>query len=160
MHPLNTNWVLWFHNPEDNDWSLESYVKVATINSFEIFWQLYNNLNKGNIENGMFFLMREGINPLWEDSKNVNGGCWSFKIFKKNIYDSWIDVSINLVNETLTKELDNSDTITGISLSPKKAFCIVKVWNNDKTKNSNSILSDNIINLNLKESLYKPHCDR
>ena len=55
MHPLNTNWVLWFHNPEDNDWSLSSYVKVATISTFEMFWQIYNNLNKGNIENGMFF---------------------------------------------------------------------------------------------------------
>ena len=109
---------------------------------------------------GCFFLMREGVKPLWEDSENVNGGCWSFKIFKKNIYDSWIDVSINLINETLTKEIENSDTLTGISLSPKKAFCIIKVWNNDKTKNRNSILSDNIINLNLKESLYKPHCDR
>ena len=98
MHPLNNNWVLWFHNPEDSDWSLQSYVKVATIDTFETFWGIYNNINKGNIENGMFFLMREGVNPLWEDDQNVNGGCWSFKIFKKNIYDSWIDVSINLLN--------------------------------------------------------------
>ena len=140
--------------------TLQSYVKVATIDSFETFWGIYNNINKGNIENGMFFLMREGVNPLWEDDHNVNGGCWSFKIFKKNIYDSWIDVSINLLNETLTKDLENSETLTGISLSPKKAFCIVKIWNSNSSYCENSQLTTQIDNLVHEQSLYTPFKDK
>ena len=28
----------------------------------------------------MLFLMRDGIQPIWEDEKNRNGGCFSYKI--------------------------------------------------------------------------------
>ena len=44
----------------------------------------------------MFFIMREGIEPFWEDPQNVNGGCWSFKISKGNIKKYWTELSIYL----------------------------------------------------------------
>lgn len=160
MHPLNDKWVLWFHDPNDTNWDFSSYINIYDINSIETFWDVFNNINKSNVENGMFFIMREGIKPLWEDEKNKEGGCWSFKILKKNIFDSWLDVCVNCVNETLVKNIDDASIITGISISPKKSFCIIKIWNNNKNKNSKDLINDNLLNLNLKESLYKAHSNR
>jgi hypothetical protein len=160
MHPLNDKWVLWFHNPNDTNWDFSSYMNVYEINSIETFWDVFNNINKSNVENGMFFMMRKDIKPLWEDDKNKEGGCWSFKILKKNIFDSWLDVCVNCVNETLARDSENINLITGISISPKKSFCIIKIWNNDKNKNSKDLINNNLLNLNLKESLYKAHSNR
>ena len=160
MHPLNTKWVLWFHNPVDSDWSVNSYMNVYTLESLENFWEVYNSIRKSNIENGMFFLMRENIKPMWEDAKNKDGGCWSFKISKKSVFDSWLDVSINCINETLFKDIEKSKSITGISISPKKMFCIIKIWNNDKNQNDKSLLNTNMFHMNINESLYKAHCNR
>jgi len=27
--------------------------------------------------------MKEGIEPIWENKENINGGYWSFKVSKK-----------------------------------------------------------------------------
>ena len=35
------------------------------------------------------FLMKDNINPLWEDDNNKNGGCFSFKVFNKDIETVW-----------------------------------------------------------------------
>ena len=160
MHPLNRSWVVWFHNPDDSDWSFESYIELSKIDSIESFWNIYNNIEKVNIENGMFFLMKEGIKPLWEDEKNKKGGSWSFKILKRNVYDTWLDVCINCVNETILKDINKSKMITGLSISPKKSFCIIKIWNNDKKENDKELLNSNMLNMNLKECLYKAHSNR
>ena len=34
--------------------------------------------------NGMFFIMKEGILPIWECAHNINGGCVSWKVYRKN----------------------------------------------------------------------------
>ena len=43
------------------------------------------------IENGMFFIMKKSVKPIWECSTNINGGCISWKVDRKNSYKSWID---------------------------------------------------------------------
>ena len=155
MHELNNKWILWFHDPINNDWSFESYINIHTINTIESFWEVFNNINKLNIENGMFFLMKDGIKPMWEDEKNKNGGCWSFKILKENIYETWLDLIINCINETILTDISINDVINGLSVSPKKTFCIVKIW--IKNNISKDIINNNIININTKECIYKKH---
>ena len=82
---LNDSWILWYHDPNDLNWDIFSYKIVSSIKTIKDFWNTYEFLKNNVIENSMFFIMREGILPLWEDSKNVNGGCWSFKISKGSI---------------------------------------------------------------------------
>ena len=76
MHKLNNKWVLFFHDPEDNDWSVKSYKKLYEVESIEQFWDLFDFIGSKYISNGMFFFMRDGIAPVWEDKKNEDGGCW------------------------------------------------------------------------------------
>jgi len=157
---LNNTWILWFHDPNDSNWKINSYKKIANIKSIEEYWGLYEKLSETVVQKGMFFLMREGILPIWEDEKNKDGGCWSFKIGKKDIYNAWVELSISLLGETIMKELQHSTTITGISLSPKKNFSIIKIWNNSSDKNKSNLLSRRIPHLYICDSIYKAHKDK
>ena len=72
---------------------------------------------------------------------------------------SWLYLSINICGEIITKDHKNMDSINGISLSPKKNFCIIKIWNNDKN-NIEDVLVDKINNINLSLCLYKNNKER
>jgi hypothetical protein len=76
----------------------------------------------------MLFLMRDGILPMWEDNKNKNGGCFSYKVNNKNVASVWKNLSYTLVGECLTTDKRLRPNITGITISPKKNFCIIKIW--------------------------------
>ena len=150
---LKNSWTFWFHDPLDNNWKINSYKKIYTINSIESFWKLYSNLNNKLVENSMLFLMKNNINPLWEDKENVNGGCWSLKIPKGNIIETWNNISIYLVNENIINDKDIN--VNGISISPKKNFCIIKIWIN---KNNNNIQKLNKIKeIDYSGIIFKSH---
>ena len=50
---------------------------------------------------------------------------------------------------------ESSSTIRKALISPKKYFCIVKIWNNDNSYNTDDIISKQIPFLDLKKMLYK-----
>ena len=58
---LHTPWTLYYHSPEDKDWSTESYTAVATFDTIDGFWELHNALPEFCMQFGMFFLMRRGV---------------------------------------------------------------------------------------------------
>ena len=79
---LNSKWVLWVHKVNDSDWTIDSYKKICEIDSIEKFFLISYNWEKylPRLDTGIFFLMREGVFPKWEDSRNINGGCWSIRV--------------------------------------------------------------------------------
>ena len=88
-HPLNDKWVLWAHLPHDTDWSLKSYIRIMELSSMEHVIGINNTIPPKMIKNCMLFLMRKGVIPMWEDEKNRNGGCFSYKIANKNVFRCW-----------------------------------------------------------------------
>ena len=128
IHQLHDKWALWAHLPHDTDWSVNSYKQICLFNSVEEAITLFETLPEKMIKNCMLFLMREGIKPTWEDNKNRNGGCFSYKVSNNIIYDTWKKLSYSLIGETLSKETNINSRINGITISPKKSFCIVKIW--------------------------------
>lgn len=130
IHLLNDTWVCWFHNLNSDEWSLESYQKVFTFKTVEDFWILSNNLN--NINNGMYYIMRENYPPIWDHEMNIEGGGWTFKIDKKFAQEFWIKLSCYCVGEVLS---NNTSNIVGISLSPKIRFVTVRIWTKNTSKN-------------------------
>ena len=103
----------------------------------------------------MLFLMKNNVNPLWEDKHNRNGGCFSFKVSNKNVVSTWKNLIYCLVGCTIVdkKYIDN---ITGITISPKKAFCIIKIWLTDCTLQNPKILS-NFANMDISGCIFKKH---
>jgi hypothetical protein len=127
MHPLSEKWVLWAHLPHDTDWSIQSYISIMTVTYVEEMIALMHTLPDSLLSTCMFFCMKEHVKPVWEDPANKQGGCFSYKI-TQSIADCWRNVAYSMVGKTLSKEKGFQDTINGISISPKKNFCILKVW--------------------------------
>ena len=127
-HLLYDKWVLWAHLPHDTDWSLRSYNKIVELHSVEKVISCMNSVPSQMVKNCMLFLMRKGINPTWEDPKNIKGGCFSFKINNNDVYKTWTQLSYLLTGETLSNNHKLQKNITGITISPKKSFCIIKIW--------------------------------
>ena len=127
-HLLYDKWVLWAHLPHDTDWSLRSYNKITELDSVEKVISCMNSVPPQMVKNCMLFLMRKGINPTWEDPKNIKGGCFSFKVNNNDVYKSWNQLSYLLTGETLSNNHKLQEKITGITISPKKSFCIIKIW--------------------------------
>lgn len=128
LHELSDGWILWAHLPHDTDWSLKSYMKIYEFNTVEQAITITETLPPVLVTNCMLFLMRKGINPIWEDERNRNGGCFSYKIPNKDVPDAWKQLSYSLVGETMSDDKKLLPHINGITISPKKNFCIIKVW--------------------------------
>ena len=106
---LQTPWVLWFHKTKDVDWSAKSFIQLYEINTIEDFWRLYSNWEEclPNIETNMYFLMRKGVLPMWEDKSNIQGGSWSVKISRNNVLV--LDrIVMALIGEAITQNNDLS----------------------------------------------------
>lgn len=155
---LNDIWTLYFHDPDDNNWSLDSYHRLADISSVESFWRI-QKLLKEHIHNGMFFLMREHIFPCWDDKHNKNGGCLSIKVLKQDMKEFWEKLCITLVGETLLQQEFSHlwQNVNGISTSPKKHFCIIKIWL--QTNNLNSKVHYNLPLNFYGDILYRSNLD-
>lgn len=124
---LNDNWVMYFHDPNNESWTRDSYVKIARLETVDEYVQIESVL-KQHFHKAMFFLMREHVFPLWDDESNVNGGCFAIKVIKSVADEYWMDTCVKALSETLVKNDTQWSFVNGVSISPKKHFCIVKVW--------------------------------
>lgn len=153
--PLNDNWDCWAHLPQDNDWSLDSYKKITTLKTVNDAVKYIENFPDNIVKNCMLFIMREGIGPYWEDPKNISGGCFSYKINYKYVSECWKNLSYLLVGETLSEE-NIANHINGITISPKKNFCIIKIWLNTCEHINVNIIKD-IYELPRTGAFFKKH---
>ena len=155
-YSLSDKWVLWAHLPHDTDWGLKSYYRIHDFDNLKDSILLNNSFSDDFIRNCMLFLMRKGIKPTWEDIKNRNGGCFSYKVSNKIVTNAWKNLSYTLVGESLTNDTGLRPHINGITISPKKNFCIIKIWcANCDYKNPGLIT--NIEHLTSHGCLFKKH---
>jgi len=154
---FNNTWNVWYHH-EKNNWSIKGYKKIYEINNAIDFWKIYNNWEHiGGITCKHFFLMKEEIKPIWEDSANCNGGCWSFKVLEHQAIELWNDLSILLVTDELLLEKYKND-IVGLSICLKKNnYCVIKIWNKNSKNNSIKIINHNILKKWGTELIYIAH---
>lgn len=126
---LNDTWNLYFHDPDNSNWDMESYVLLSTISTVQDWVQLHTSF-KEVWNKGMFFLMREYIQPIWEDEHNKQGGCISFKLWKNEVSDYWFELTSKMIGEVLLKQDKQLEwqKISGISISPKRSYCIARIW--------------------------------
>jgi hypothetical protein len=157
QHNLNGKWNMYYHLPHDKCWELSSYsVIMRDIDSAEQVISLNNTIHDNIIKNCMLFVMRDGITPMWEDPKNRNGGCFSYKIINKHAPEVWKTLFYLLCGESLCISSEYSKHINGITISPKKHFCIIKIWMDVSHLQDPSIITT-IFNLAKQGCLFKKH---
>lgn len=128
FHALTDSWTLWAHLPHNIDWTLNSYIPIFTYKTIEETIAITETLPPALVENCMLFMMRKGINPTWEDARNRNGGCFSYKVSNKYVAKTWTELTYRIVGGSISDKKDFVKCVTGITISPKKNFCIIKIW--------------------------------
>ena len=153
---LSGKWTLWAHLPHDTDWSLKSYKKIMTVANYEEISTLYKKIPEKMEQNCMLFLMRDTIKPIWEDKKNRDGGCFSYKVNNQNVFAVWKYLGFLLAGDCISRDKNVLKEINGITISPKKSFCIIKIWlSNCNHQNPSSIVK--IKGLNTYGCIFKKH---
>lgn len=155
MADIPEKWVLWYHSINDTQWGKETYKNIYTISSLYDYQYIIDVYKQDHYQNGMFFCMKEGIFPNWEDPDNREGGCLSFKISSKYVLKEWNELLLKCITgHTLSS---NNIEINGISISPKKEFNIIKIWFRNNLFEYQKYFLEYGSNMLLKNSLYKKH---
>ena len=130
---LNSQWTMWLHQTDNNDWTLHGYQKRYVINSIGSFWRCFNNFQFFDLYKNQIFNMRDEIAPIWEDVNNKFGGICSIKIestqrgFKTDIStEIFVSICMLIMNETLIAS--NDTIINGISYAVRKKNILIKLW--------------------------------
>ncbi len=152
-------WTLYFHDPEDSTWTPDSYKLLGSFHSFRELWGTLNRIGETKLLAGMFFLMRDPYPPLWENRANIRGGSYCIKVPEKSASETFMryitGAILNLIQD------NPSNQIVGVSISPKKGFHILKVWNTDAkafhTVTNIKIFGDGMIQSDI---IYRPHVDQ
>jgi hypothetical protein len=93
---------------------------------------------------------------MWEDARNRNGGCFSYKVINKQVFEVWRNLFYMLCGENLCTESELNRHINGITISPKKNFCIIKIWLENCSVQDPGIIIP-IQNLSKQGCLFKKH---
>jgi hypothetical protein len=157
FHKSANNWTIWAHLPHNTDWSIKSYIPIYTFTTIEETIAVLETLPNTLIENSMLFIMKQGIKPTWEDPKNRSGGCFSYKIPNINICKVWKELTYVMVGETISKHINFTNSVTGITISPKKSFCIIKIWMTDCNNQDSSVVTQDIKGLTSQGCIFRKH---
>ncbi len=153
------SWTVYFHEPEDKSWAADSYKRLQIVSSWEALGALLRELGTHKTTNGLLRIMKGETSPLWENRVNIHGGSYCLKVTRKN--------SIEVFNRYLAAaalglcSTDPTNEIVGVTISPKKGFCIIKLWNlNAKKFNSPADVPLLHEELRAEEILYRPHTEQ
>ncbi|MEM3063177.1 MAG: eukaryotic translation initiation factor 4E [Nitrososphaerota archaeon] len=81
-----------------------------------------SNDNRINLDANDYIIMRKGIEPIWEDPKNCNGGTFSIKMDHSKGYNVWSTFVMYMLGETLTEEMQYINGITVSYISDETSF--------------------------------------
>jgi hypothetical protein len=155
-HKLKSDWVMYAHMPHDTDWTIDSYKTILKVSYVEELIALIQTLPEIMVKNCMLFFMRDGIKPIWEDPRNAKGGCFSYKVHNKDVYRGWKNLCYSIAGESISSNQCFLNSITGATISPKKNFCIIKIWV-DKVKYQDVDIIRDLGGLDKKGVIFKTH---
>lgn len=152
---FDSAWTMWAHLPHEQDWSMASYTPIMRVSRVCELWGVIQVLPPALITDIMLFVMRNDTKPIWEDPLNMQGGYFSYKVLNKNTVEAWKALMMRVVGETVSTNQEFMNSITGISISPKKGFCIIKIWMGDQRfTNPASVISPYLV---ATESRFTAH---
>ena len=137
----------------------DSYKRLQTVSSWEALGSLLREIGPNRITNGLLRVMRGEISPLWENNANIRGGSYCLKVSRRNSLEVFQRYLAAAALGACAK--DSGNEIVGVTISPKKGFCIIKIWNlNAKAYGSPADIK--LLHEEIKESeiLYRKHTEQ
>ena len=131
------SWSLWYHSPNESKWTTSTYKLVVSIKTWSELWALVDAISEESFLNGFFFFMKDPAPPLWENKANIRGGSYSMRISHKDAFDIYIKYVVGSMLGVVSS--DEANILNGVTISPKRGFNVINVWNEDYEKASKSI---------------------
>jgi hypothetical protein len=159
-HPIPTGpWTLYFHAPDDRSWAPDSYKKVHTVSAWEDLGATLRELGTARLTNGMVFAMRGATSPLWEHHSNIRGGSYCIRVTRRNAHEIFLRYLAAAAAGCATTDA-TANPIVGVTISPKRGFCIIKLWNADcRTFKDPAEVIPLHEEISAAEILYRPHVE-
>ena len=122
------SWKFYFHDPSNPNWGEKDYILIATVSSWLQFWIVMNAISDAQFEQGGFFFMKDGFPPRYEHYTNRKGGAYQLQVSQTDEYRKIFTIyCISMILETCVKDPKNK--IVGVTISLKRGFYILKLWN-------------------------------
>jgi hypothetical protein len=153
------SWTLYFHDPADTIWTPESYKQIGTFSKWDDIWGTMQAISSERFLSGMYFLMRGSYLPLWEHRSNIHGGSYCIKVPEAAAFETFQRYSAAGILDIVSSEPKNS--IVGVTISPKKGFHILKLWNlSSRLYNKPTDIGLYGEGVKLADVIYRPHVDQ
>ena len=136
-------WSLYYHDTQDQSWTEESYKKVASFSNYTTLWGAISSIGVEKFNNGMWFFMRDPHPPLWENHMNIRGGSYCIKVGQAQSFEMFQRYIAAATLDAVSKR-PVENRIVGISISPKKGFHIIKIWNTTTTVSDKTNLNQSL----------------
>ena len=132
---LHQKWVLWYDNPRlappGSSWK-DNLQKCGTFDNVGDFWSIFNNVKPASQLplNSNYHIFREGVEPMWEDPENKNGGKFVLTIPKKDSQSGrcdewWLYTVLSVIGETLDV---GGNEVCGAVVSIRKSQDRIALW--------------------------------
>ncbi|XP_055281916.1 eukaryotic translation initiation factor 4E type 1B-like [Moschus berezovskii] len=131
LHPLINRWALWFFK---NDCSLawqNNLHRVTKFNTVEDFWVIHNNNQLASkLSSGCdYALFKDGIKPMWEDSRNKQVGRWLVSLTKQQhhieLVHLWLETLLCIIRESFGEP---SQEVCGAVINIRAKGDKIAVW--------------------------------
>jgi len=155
QHRLDCTWTFYtdkkqFNNTTSEGDYMSTLTNIGSFSSVEDFWGYYHKLQRPSRMQAdtTYHLFKSGVNPIWEDPENINGGKWVINFSKQNrfIFNIdliWEDIVLGIVGETIDTDRD----ICGVVFSKREQIERIAIWNKDCSNEKNiEALKTNILN--------------
>ncbi|XP_048189823.1 eukaryotic translation initiation factor 4E type 1B-like [Perognathus longimembris pacificus] len=131
LHPLQNRWVLWFFKNDCGRAWQDNLHQVTTIDTVEDFWGMYSHIQLASkLSPGCdYALFKDGIEPMWEDSRNKRGGRWLVSLAKQQRHSEldrlWLETLLCLIGDSFE---EHSREVCGAVINIRPKGDKIAVW--------------------------------
>jgi len=129
-HPLEHDWTFWYFDAGKHTKWEDNLIKLSDFSFVEDFWGIVHHIvptNEGRT-NTDFSVFKKGVEPMWEDRANRDGGRWIVKIETANrdsgrTHDAWMDLLLMMIGNNV-----DCQKLTGVVFNVRKQCDKMSVW--------------------------------
>uniref|UniRef100_A0A8D2HHJ9 Eukaryotic translation initiation factor 4E n=1 Tax=Urocitellus parryii TaxID=9999 RepID=A0A8D2HHJ9_UROPR len=135
-------WALWFFkNDRSRAWQ-DNLHMVTKVDTVEDFWAMYSHIKLASkLSSGCDYAMfKDGIKPMWEDSRNKRGGRWLVSLSKQQRHIDldrlWLETLLCLIGESFE---EHSTEVCGAVINIRTKGDKIAMWTRE-AENEASVL--------------------
>lgn len=116
--PFKYAWAF-YHDKHSDTGSYDGRLSLLQENILTVktFWGVLNNfpILQLKMKDSVHFFKR-GVKPVWEDSRNINGGSWTFRVQKDKSEQFWQEVLMMAVGDQFASALQPRKSSSSLSI--------------------------------------------